>query len=95
MNNCFAYFSLQVIQLSCVVPGHGSAIIAMIDVVNATAPMIHSLENYCGICFAVIVILKIDTNPVSIGEIYTVKRVVWVRGIRECQKPIWMFHNPG
>ena len=67
LDDRFAHLGHQVIQLGRIVPWHGRAIIAMIDIVLAPIPVVVQLENHRRIGAREVMIFQVDADPAVTG----------------------------
>ncbi len=63
LDDGLAHLRVQIVQLSGVVPGHGGAIVAVVDVLLAPCPAVQPLEDHGGVGAGVVVILYEDAYP--------------------------------
>ena len=73
LNDRFAHFGFEVIELGCVVPREGCAIIAMIDITDIASLMVAAFEDDCRIGLIVIMIFEINAHTRIIGKIFGVE----------------------
>ena len=66
LDDGFTHFGFGIIQLSSIVPWHGSAIVAMIDVAGAPGPAVETLKDHGRVAFLAVVIFQKDSHAIVI-----------------------------
>ena len=94
LNDRFAYFWLEKVDLGGVIPGHRCTIIAMIYILLLPTPAIDAFEDNRCIGIIIIMIFNEKADALIPGEIRPIKRIGWERAVVQADEPIWMLDYP-
>ncbi|OQA94010.1 MAG: hypothetical protein BWY25_03017 [Chloroflexi bacterium ADurb.Bin222] len=95
LDHRFPHFGQQIVELRGVVPRHGGAVVAMIEVARVAGPVIHPLEDDGGVAVGVVVILKINAHPRVVRQVLAVERVGGEGTVRQLDEPVRVLDDPG
>ena len=94
LDDGFAHFGVGKIQLGGVVPGHGRAVVAVIDVARFARPVVDPLEDHRRIGVVVVMIFEDDSHALVVTQVFALKLVIGVGRIRQRQEPVGVLDDP-
>ena len=74
-------FRHQEVKLSRVVPGHMSAIVAMIDIAVLTAVMVMMLKDHCRITVIPVTLFNANADPLHLAQVRPAEIIGWIGGL--------------
>ena len=67
LDDGLAHFCPGIIQLGGIVPGHGGAVVAVVNISGITGPAVEALENHCCVGLVVIMVFDLDAYAFVVG----------------------------
>ena len=94
LDDGFANFGVEIVQLRSVVPRIARPIVAVIDVACFAAPAIAATEDDCSIGLVVVMIFDPDLDSSVGGKIRPIEAIGGKRRIRKRDEPVGMLSDP-
>ena len=94
LDHRFTDFRVQIVQLGGVIPGHGSAVVAVIDVTGVAGAVVDALENDRGILTGEVMVFDADADVGIRGKIAAVESVGRVRTVGQGKEKIRAVEHP-
>ena len=94
LDDRFAQFRQQEVQLRRVVPGHAGAVVAVIDVAHVAGRIVHALKDYRSVAVLPVAVLDAYRDALVVAQVTAGIGIDRERRLVDLQEPVWMLDDP-
>ena len=94
LDDGLAGVGVEVVELGRVVPGHGGAVVAVVDVALLARGVVHPLEDDRGVAVVVVVVFQEDADAGVVAEVGPVEGVVGEGAVGQAEETVGVFDDP-